>query len=597
MNLTDHNLRPLMQRETVEPLAVAMGPRTIAQEIRFAFQPIVHLETGATHGVEALLRNHAHLGFDTIEEVFDTAYFSDTLVPLEILLFERAVIDFLAARPPDTYRLFFNLDPRTIAAFDEFHDGIRLVLRNVGIDAQRLCLEINERVDLDPSTETAKKLHAIRDQGIRIALDDFGTGFSRLKVLQDQHADYVKFDRYFIDNVSNEPKKRIFLSNMLDMFHLLGVTTVAEGIEAECDLEACRELGFRLAQGYYIAKPTLELGAVQERYELPRSEEHWTRKERSMAGGLFGEIPAEAGSVSLDQAVDQVRKAFRENARVAAFPVVDTAGRPIGIVEAADFRDGARSGDGTARCAEANLADYVRPCPVVEASAPAETVLQAFAENADHRGVLLVANSKVVGFLDPGSILRMLHQGNVAMARDRNLITKLPGSRYINEFIDTAAAGRESDWILIQFSFDNFTEFNEAHGFQQGDRAIVLFADHLKRWFLGDSVMLGHVGGDDFVIGIKNPDVASVTTATYALRKKFAEDAIGFQARNPRQNTACADEPIVPSRTSPPLTCRAAMLLLKNGRPAQNRASVLTALAELDGRAREEGGFAFDRIG
>ena len=601
MDLADRTLHPSLESETVNPPTETPSPKIIARNIRFAFQPIIQLETGATHGVEALLRNYTHLGFGTIQEIFDTATFSDTLVELEIRLFERALGDFLDADLPETYRLFFNLDPRTIGDFDAFYKKIRPVLRRFAIDSKRLCLEISERVDWDPATDTARKLQDIRNQGIRIALDDFGTGFSRLKVLHDQHADYVKFDRYFIDNVSNEPKKRIFLSNMLDMFHMLGVTTQAEGIETESDLDTCRELGFGLAQGFHIARPTLELGDLRDFHVPPKTADHWVRKERSIVGGMFGDVPPDARSIPLSHTLDQVHEAFREDPWVAVLPVLDATGRPIGIIEEADLRarantNGAEFSD-SATMTDSGLGAYVRPCPIVEAGAPAGTVLQAFAESQDHRGVLLVANSKVVGFLDPSAILRMLHQSNVAMARDQNLLTKLPGTRFINDFLDVATAGWDSDWILIQFSFGNFAAFNEAYGFQQGDRAIMLFADHLKRWFLGDSVMLGHVGGDDFLVGLKNPDVASVTTATYALRRKFAEDALGFQGFEPWRSPDSGDEPIVPSRKSPPLTCRAAMLLLKNGRPAQSRESVIAALADLNDRARAEGGFAFDRIG
>ena len=173
--------------------------RAIAREIHFAFQPIIHLETGATHGVEALMRGQERLGFSSIDEVFDTAHFSGDLTELETLLLQRAVSEFLDAGLPTPTRLFFNLDPRTVSAIDHVLAFVKPVLKRLGMDHKRLCLEINERVDLDPTDDTARRLGDVRAEGIRIALDDFGIGFSRLKVLHDQHADYVKFDRYFID--------------------------------------------------------------------------------------------------------------------------------------------------------------------------------------------------------------------------------------------------------------------------------------------------------------------------------------------------------------------------------------------------------------
>jgi EAL domain-containing protein (putative c-di-GMP-specific phosphodiesterase class I)/GGDEF domain-containing protein len=566
---------------------------TIAREISFAFQPIIHLETGATHGVEALMRGQERLGFESIDDVFDTTYRLGALADLEALLLQRAVSEFLDAGLPDSTRLFFNLDPRTVGAMDHVLSIVSPVLNALGMDNKRLCLEINERVDLDPSGDTARRLSDIRAAGIRIALDDFGIGFSRLKVLHDQHADYVKFDRYFIDNVSKEPKKRVFLSNMLDMFHLLGVTTVAEGIETEVDLNTCRWLGFGLAQGYHIARPEIGFEHIQESYPTPEKSDHWARAESMAVRGLLGAGRPGPPPVLSTASVKQAIAAFEANPQTRVLPVADETGRPAGTIQARDLRglDDLSYGPGEFKRLKSpgSLAEFVRPCPVVDAGASAETMLRAYATTEDSSGVLLVGNARFAGFLDPGSILRLLHKRNLADARDQNHLTKLPGNGYINDFMDRAVRERDIDWILIQFNFEKFKAFNDSFGFQQGDRAIVMFADRLKRWFPGDWVTLGHAGGDAFLVGLRAPDVASATTATYALRRTFAEDTSGFVEKR-----AGGDDP---ASAPPALTCRAAMLLLKGGRPAGNQETALQMLSKLDKRAKAEGGFAFDRIG
>ena len=566
---------------------------TIAREIKFAFQPIIHLETGATHGVEALMRGQERLGFESIDDVFNTVYRTGGLADLEALLLQRAVSEFLDAGLPDSTRLFFNLDPRTVGAIDHVLSIVNPVLRRLGMDHKRLCLEINERVDLDPSGDTTRRLSDIRAAGIRIALDDFGIGFSRLKVLHDQHADYVKFDRYFIDNVSKEPKKRVFLSNMLDMFHLLGVTTVAEGIETEVDLSTCRWLGFGLAQGYHIARPAIGLEHIQESYATPKKADHWARAGGSAIRDLLDAGHPGPPPVLSTSSVPQATAAFEASPQAQVLPVVDGTGRPAGIIRDSDLRcpDNLSFGPREFKRLKASgsLVDLVRPCPVVEAGASAETMLRAYATTEDSSGVLLVENARFAGFLDPGSILRLLHERNLADSRDQNHLTKLPGSGFINDFTDRAVQERDIDWILIQFNFGNFKAFNDTFGFQQGDRAIVMFADRLKRWFPGDWATLGHAGGDAFSVGLRAPDVASATTATYALRRTFAEDTSGFVEKRDGDDD--------PTSTTPALTCRAAMLLLKSGRSIENQETVLGVLRDLDKRAKAEGGFAFDRIG
>jgi diguanylate cyclase (GGDEF)-like protein len=290
--------------------------------------------------------------------------------------------------------------------------------------------------------------------------------------------------------------------------------------------------------------------------------------------------------------VDQAIAMFQRNPDARVLPVVDDTGRPIGIICDSDFKI-PRQLDSVQTTFEAPqstvlLVSLLRRCPVVEASAPARTLLRAYSTTENSSGVLLVENGRFAGFLDPGSILRLLNAGNLIDARDQNQLTKLPGDGFIHEFVTRAVQERETDWILIRFNFENFKNFNDTFGFQQGDRAIVIFADRLKRWYPGDSVMLGHGGGDSFTVGLRAQDVASATTATYALRRAFEQDASGFLNMQER-----ADAPT----SAPALTCRAAMLLLKSGHPIRDHENAWRLLSDLDKRAKSEGGFAFDRVG
>ena len=586
----------ILKIEEKDRATQSVSIQTIAREISFAFQPIIHLETGTTHGVEALMRGQERLGFSSIHDVFDTVYRIGGLAELEALLLQRAVSEFQEAELSASTLLFFNLDPRTIGAIDHVLSFVSPVLRTHEMDHKRLCLEINERVDLDPSGEASRRLGDIRAAGIRIALDDFGIGFSRLKMLHDQHADYVKLDRYFIDNVARDPKKRVFLSNMLDMFHLLGVTTIAEGVESEVDLSTCRWLGFGLAQGYHIARPAIGLADIQESYAIAEKPGHWARDGGSAERGLLGAERPGPMPILSSRSVKQAVSAFEGNREVQVLPVIDDTARPIGIIRDIDLsaRDecSLASSDFDRRNASDSLVDYVRPCPVVEAGASAETMLDAYATAENSSGVLLVKNARFAGFLDPGSILRLLHERNLGDARDQNHLTKLPGRGFINDFMIRALQECDTDWILIKFHFDKFRVFNDTFGFQQGDRAIVMFADRLKRWFPGDDAMLGHGGGDSFTIGLRAPDIASVTTATYALRRAFIEDTSGFVDRR-----ECGADPSTAAHATPVLTCRAVMLLLKNGRQVLSHIAARGILSELDARAKAEGGFAFDRVG
>jgi EAL domain-containing protein (putative c-di-GMP-specific phosphodiesterase class I) len=114
---------------------------TVDQATAYAFQPIVHFDTGIAHGYEALLRGVDRLGLSPIGALFDLAHHRGWLGPLERLLQNKA-IDAFAALPGDTARLFLNVDARRVAAAEGVAEEIAERLDAAGIDRDRFCLEI-----------------------------------------------------------------------------------------------------------------------------------------------------------------------------------------------------------------------------------------------------------------------------------------------------------------------------------------------------------------------------------------------------------------------------------------------------------------------
>lgn len=198
----------------------------------YAFQPIVHFDTGIAHGFEALLRGVDGLGLGSIGALFDLAYHRGWLGPLERRLQSKA-IDAFAEIPSDTVRLFFNVDARRVAAAEAVAEEIagRLDVRGVGRD--RFCLEIPETQELATGDGALGVFRRLKEAGGHLALDDFGQGYSRLRLLHEHQPDYVKIDRYFISGISAEPKKRLFVSRIVDVMRALGIRMIAEGVETD----------------------------------------------------------------------------------------------------------------------------------------------------------------------------------------------------------------------------------------------------------------------------------------------------------------------------------------------------------------------------
>ena len=102
--------------------------------------------------------------------------------------------------------------------------------------------------------------------------------------------------------------------------------------------------------------------------------------------------------------------------------------------------------------------------------------------------------------LSAASLLRVINENSLAQARDCNPLTKLAGNSSIASYVSEACPNTAEDFVLAYMDLDNFKAFNDAYGFRQGDRAILLFAELMRKQFQQDNIFLGHVGGDDFFV-------------------------------------------------------------------------------------------------
>jgi diguanylate cyclase len=125
--------------------------------------------------------------------------------------------------------------------------------RRLGTDV--LTVEVTEDLLLDNMDRTRTVLDKLREHGIRVAIDDFGSGYSALSYLHDLPIDEVKLDRQFIAPVLVDWRAAAIVRAVIDLAHVLGVTTVAEGVENVATAARLRDYGCDVAQGYYYSPP------------------------------------------------------------------------------------------------------------------------------------------------------------------------------------------------------------------------------------------------------------------------------------------------------------------------------------------------------
>ena len=125
----------------------------------------------------------------------------------------------------------------------------------------RLELEITEAVLIRDDDAALAVLHQLRDIGVRIALDDFGTGYSSLSYLQRFPFDKIKIDRCFITDLAAPEGSSSIVQAVVNIAADRHMTTTAEGVETEQQMQMLRALGCTEMQGYLFsaAKPGPEV--------------------------------------------------------------------------------------------------------------------------------------------------------------------------------------------------------------------------------------------------------------------------------------------------------------------------------------------------
>lgn len=227
----------------------------------FAFQPIADFQTGKIYAYEALIRGQDKMGFRSIQGLFDHAFDQGFLHSLDMTLRAMAMSKFSRMSRKKHTRLFFNLDNRILKSNDYEPGNTTKLLPQFGLSPSVITFEISEKHNITGNSWINRTLENYREQGFSLAIDDFGTGYSGMQLLYLCQPSFLKIDRFFISGIENDDRKRLFVSKLVELAQVLGITVVAEGVETKGEFRSCREIGCDLAQGYYIGRPALVPGS------------------------------------------------------------------------------------------------------------------------------------------------------------------------------------------------------------------------------------------------------------------------------------------------------------------------------------------------
>ena len=502
-----------------------------------AFQPILNIHTGEIFAVESLLRNFQEIGFKSIFALFDKVYEEGLLYSFDIALREKALIKFSTISNYENIKLFYNLDNRLLEMTNFTHGSTNKILKNLGIKKENICFEISERHEISGEGNLENILNHYQNENFCIAIDDFGVGYSGYKLLYDSTPNIIKIDRFFLQDIESNLKKKLLVTSITHLAIQLGVKVIAEGVETKEELLTCKEIGCHMVQGYLVQKPTKNSDEILQKYahiEVMVNSDKRNKKKSSKLENYLDK----PGPLHIDTKMQLVIEYFKKNSTSDVIPVVNSFNEPMGILQEKQIKEFLYSPYGMSLLLndgpnKSKLKNLIKYCGFADISSSISTLVELFSNNADSIGIIITKNSKYYGFMSARAIISIMNEENLIVARDQNPLTKLPGNRIIEHYLSKIPTDAH-DYALCYFDLDNFKAFNDVYGFRNGDRVIQLFADMLRKELSSD-FFIAHIGGDDFFCAI---DVESETSIheIFSLVQKFTNNVKEFYSQEDKKN-------------------------------------------------------------
>jgi len=248
-----------MLKETADRLSMehALRHALANEELSMHYQPQISLTTGAVTGMEALLRwKHPRLGNVSPAQFIPLAEETGLIVPIGEWAFMTACREGKALQDELGMDLTVsvNLSPRQFQQRN-LVEVIENSLKESGLPAKNLEIEITENMLMVNSGGNLDKLQKIRELGARISIDDFGTGFCSFSYLLQYQVDRLKIDQSFVKQAGTDPNAAAVVRTIIAMSHGLNIRVVAEGVETDEQLRFLVRRKCDEAQGNFVARP------------------------------------------------------------------------------------------------------------------------------------------------------------------------------------------------------------------------------------------------------------------------------------------------------------------------------------------------------
>ena len=247
--------RPDMSEKLTERRKLELELKTAIREeqLYLVYQPRYNLRYSTIDAVEALVRwQHPARGTIMPDQFIPLAEETGLIISLSNWVIRKACAETKDKLPGLSVSV--NISAIEFQASD-LAERIKEILRETGLEPNRLEIEVTENVTLSDPEKTLQTMKSLKKMGVRILIDDFGAGYASLSYLRKFQFDGLKLDKSFIFTLGDSPQNQSVVEKIIDLGKAYSMAVTAEGGETAEQLSFLKKNKCDEVQGYLLGKP------------------------------------------------------------------------------------------------------------------------------------------------------------------------------------------------------------------------------------------------------------------------------------------------------------------------------------------------------
>ncbi|QLO47568.1 EAL domain-containing protein [Enterobacter cloacae] len=247
--------RPDMSEKLTERRKLELELKTAIREeqLYLVYQPRYNLRYSTIDAVEALVRwQHPARGTIMPDQFIPLAEETGLIISLSNWVIRKACSETKDKLPGLSVSV--NISAIEFQASD-LAERIKEILRETGLEPNRLEIEVTENVTLSDPEKTLQTMKSLKKMGVRILIDDFGTGYASLSYLRKFQFDGLKLDKSFIFTLGDSPQNQSVVEKIIGLGKAYSMAVTAEGVETAEQLSFLKKNKCDEVQGYLLGKP------------------------------------------------------------------------------------------------------------------------------------------------------------------------------------------------------------------------------------------------------------------------------------------------------------------------------------------------------